>query len=155
MALIIEEVLKQRIKGIKNEKGVYITPAFPKLLFVLDESNAKPNSKYYYLTELAANCFIKRLVPDFISAKVMRENVGHVYPCMGCRSFLSPWYDENGNPKFYGRFNMGVVSLNLPDIALSAEGDWEEFVRIFEQRTELAKEKIGRASCRERVSTPV
>lgn len=143
MALIVEEVLKQRIKGIKNEKGIYITPAFPKLLFVLDESNAKPNSKYYHLTELAANCFIKRLVPDFISAKVMRENTGgYVFPCMGCRSFLSPWFDENGKPKFYGRFNMGVVSLNLPDIALSAEGDFEEFARIFEQRTELCKDML-------------
>ena len=143
MAIIIEEVLRQRIQGIKNEQGVYITPAFPKLLYVLDESNAKPDSKYYYLTELAAQCFIKRLVPDFISAKVMRENTGgYVYPCMGCRSFLSPWFDENGNAKFYGRFNMGVVSLNLPDIALSAEGDFEEFVRIFEQRTELCKEML-------------
>lgn len=142
MSIIIEEVLKQRIQGIKNDKGVYITPAFPKLLYVLDKSNAKPDSKYYYLTELATKCFIKRLVPDFISAKVMRNNVGYVYPCMGCRSFLSPWFDENGKAKFYGRFNMGVVSLNLPDVALSAEGDFEEFTRILDQRTELCKEML-------------
>lgn len=143
MALIVEEVLKQRLKGIKNEQGVYITPAFPKLLYVLDESNAKADSKYYHLTKLAGECFIKRLVPDFISAKVMKKNTGgYVYPCMGCRSFLSPWFDENGKVKFYGRFNMGVVSLNLVDIALSADGDIEEFWRIFEQRTGLAYEML-------------
>lgn len=142
MALIIEEVLKQRLKGIKNEEGVYISPAFPKLLYVLDENNTYKGSKYRHLTELAARCVSRRLMPDFISAKVMKQNVGHVFPPMGCRSFLSPWYDENGVAKFYGRFNMGVVSLNLPDIALSAEGDTEEFWRIFNERTALAKEML-------------
>lgn len=142
MAMIIEEVLSQRLKGIKNEKGVYVSPAFPKLLYVLDENNIHKDSKYRYLTELSARCVARRLMPDFISAKVMKENVGHVFPPMGCRSFLSPWYDENGNAKFYGRFNMGVVSLNLPDIALSAEGDVEEFWRIFDERTSLAKEML-------------
>ena len=142
MAMIIEEVLSQRLKGIKNEKGVYVSPAFPKLLYVLDENNIHKDSKYRYLTELAARCVARRLMPDFISAKVMKENVGHVFPPMGCRSFLSPWYDENGNAKFYGRFNMGVVSVNLPDIALSADGDVEEFWKIFYERTSLAKEML-------------
>lgn len=142
MAMIIEEVLSQRLKGIKNEKGVYVSPAFPKLLYVLDENNIHKDSKYRYLTELAARCVARRLMPDFISAKVMKENVGHVFPPMGCRSFLSPWYDENGNAKFYGRFNMGVVSVNLPDIALSADGDVEEFWKIFDERTSLAKEML-------------
>ncbi len=143
MALIIKEVLEQRYKGIKNEQGIYVSPAFPKILYVLDTLNAKPGSEYYYLTELAAKCSAKRLVPDFISAKVMRENTGgYVYPAMGCRSFLSPWFDENGNAKFYGRFNMGVVSLNLPDIALTAEGDEDSFWRIFDQRTDLVKEML-------------
>lgn len=143
MELIIEEVLKQRIKGIKNEQGTYVTPAFPKLLYVLDESNAKPGSKYYHLTKLAAECCVKRMVPDFISAKKMRENTGgYVYPCMGCRSFLSPWFDENGKAKFYGRFNMGVISLNLVDAALSSYGDMEEFWNILDQRTELVKEGL-------------
>lgn len=142
MAMIIEEVLSQRLKGIKNEKGVYVSPAFPKLLYVLDENNIHKDSKYRHLTELAARCVSRRLMPDFISAKVMKENVGHVFPPMGCRSFLSPWYDENGNAKFYGRFNMGVVSVNLPDIALSADGDVEEFWRIFNERTSLAKEML-------------
>lgn len=142
MAMIIEEVLSQRLKGIKNEKGVYVSPAFPKLLYVLDENNIHKDSKYRHLTELAARCVSRRLMPDFISAKVMKENVGHVFPPMGCRSFLSPWYDENGNAKFYGRFNMGVVSVNLPDIALSADGDVEEFWRIFNERTALAKEML-------------
>ena len=142
MAMIIEEVLSQRLKGIKNEKGVYVSPAFPKLLYVLDENNIHKDSKYRYLTELAARCVARRLMPDFISAKVMKENVGHVFPPMGCRSFLSPWYDENGNAKFYGRFNMGVVSVNLPDIALSADGDVEEFWKIYDERTSLAKEML-------------
>ena len=142
MAMIIEEVLSQRLKGIKNEKGVYVSPAFPKLLYVLDENNIHKDSKYRHLTELAARCVSRRLMPDFISAKVMKENVGHVFPPMGCRSFLSPWYDENGNAKFYGRFNMGVVSVNLPDIALSADGDVEEFWKIFDERTSLAKEML-------------
>ncbi len=143
MALIIEEVLKQRLKGIKNEEGVYISPAFPKLLYVLDENNTYKGSKYRHLTELAARCVARRLMPDFISAKKMKENTGgYVFPPMGCRAFLSPWIGEDGKAKFYGRFNMGVVSLNLPDVALSADGDVEEFWRVFEQRTDLIKEML-------------
>ena len=142
-ALIIEEVLKQRLLGIKDRDGNYISPAFPKLLYFLDTNNAYEDSPYFYLTELAARCAAKRLVPDFISAKVMKENTGgYVFPCMGCRSFLSPYFDENGKPKFYGRFNMGVVSLNLVDAGLSADKDMELFWDILEERTELCKEAL-------------
>ncbi len=143
LAMIIEEVLKQRIEGMKNEKGVYITPAFPKLLYVLEEDNINPKSKYYYLTELAAKCTAKRMVPDYISEKVMKESKidangnGNCYPCMGCRSFLTPYLDENGKPKYYGRFNQGVVTINLVDVALSADKDMDLFWRIFEDRLEM------------------
>ena len=143
LAMIIEEVLKQRILGMKNEKGVYITPAFPKLLYVLEEDNVRPNSKYYYLTELAAKCTAKRMVPDYISEKVMlqlkidKNGDGQCYPCMGCRSFLTPFVDEDGKPKYYGRFNQGVVTINLPDIALSSDGDFKKFWKIFDERLEI------------------
>ena len=143
LAMIIEEVLKQRILGMKNEKGVYITPAFPKLLYVLEEDNIRPNSKYYYLTELAAKCTAKRMVPDYISEKMMLElkkdknGDGQCYPCMGCRSFLTPYVDENNKPKYYGRFNQGVVTINLPDIALSSDGDMKKFWKIYDERLEL------------------
>ena len=143
LAMIIEEVLKQRILGMKNEKGVYITPAFPKLLYVLEEDNIRPNSKYYYLTELAAKCTAKRMVPDYISEKMMLElkkdknGDGQCYPCMGCRSFLTPYVDENGKPKYYGRFNQGVVTINLPDVALSSDGDMKKFWKIYDERLEL------------------
>ena len=143
LALIIEEFLKQRILGLKNEKGVYITQAFPKLLYVLEEDNIKEDSKYYYLTELAAKCTAKRLVPDYISEKIMKEckidatGVGRCYPCMGCRSFLTPYVDKDGNPKYYGRFNQGVVTISLPDVALSSKKNMEEFWKIFEERLEL------------------
>ncbi len=143
LAMIIEEVLKQRIIGMKNEKGVYITPAFPKLLYVLEEDNIRPNSKFYYLTELAAKCTAKRMVPDYISEKVMLElkidknGDGQCYPCMGCRSFLTPFVDENGKAKYYGRFNQGVVTINLVDIALSSDGDFKKFWKICEERLEL------------------
>ena len=143
LAMIIEEVLKQRIQGMKNEKGVYITPAFPKLLYVLEEDNIKPGSKYYYLTELSAKCTAKRMVPDYISEKIMKElkidknGNGQCYPCMGCRSFLTPYVDEKGNPKYYGRFNQGVVTINLPDVALSSDKDMELFWKIFDDRLEL------------------
>ena len=143
LAMIIEEVLKQRIEGMKNEKGVYITPAFPKLLYVLEEDNINPKSKYYYLTELAAKCTAKRMVPDYISEKVMKESKidangnGNCYPCMGCRSFLTPYLDENGKPKYYGRFNQGVVTINLVDVALSADKDMDLFWKIFEDRLEM------------------
>lgn len=142
-ALIIEEVLKQRLLGIKDRDGNYISPAFPKLLYFLDTNNIYEDSQYFYLTELAARCAAKRLVPDFISVKIMKENTGgYVFPCMGCRSFLSPYFDENGKPKFYGRFNMGVVSLNLVDAGLSADKDMELFWNILEERTELCKEAL-------------
>lgn len=143
LALIIEETLNQRIKGVKNEKGVWITPAFPKLIYVLEEDNIKNDSKYYYLTELAAKCTAKRMVPDYISEKIMLQNKidkngeGHCYTCMGCRSFLTPFVDENGKPKYYGRFNQGVVTVNLVDIGLSARGDMDEFWKIFDERMEL------------------
>lgn len=143
LAMIIEEFLNQRILGIKNEVGVYVTPAFPKLLYVLEEDNIHDNSPYFYLTELAAKCTAKRLVPDYISEKKMLElkkdknGNGHCYPCMGCRSFLTPYIDENGKPKYYGRFNQGVVTINLVDIALSSHKDVNEFWRLFEERTEL------------------
>ena len=143
LAMLIEEFLKQRIKGMKNEVGVYVTQAFPKLLYVLEEDNIYKNSRYYYLTELAAKCTAKRMVPDYISEKKMLEykidknGNGNVYPCMGCRSFLTPYLDDNGQPKYYGRFNQGVVTINLPDIAFSSGGDFDKFWEIFEERTEL------------------
>ncbi|MBE6762765.1 MAG: anaerobic ribonucleoside-triphosphate reductase [Ruminococcaceae bacterium] len=143
LALIIEETLRQRYQGVKNEKGVWVTPAFPKLIYVLEEDNVHEGSKYYYLTKLAAKCTAKRMVPDYISEKVMLQNKidkngeGHCYTCMGCRSFLTPYVDENGNPKYYGRFNQGVVTINLVDIGLSAQGDIEKFWEIFDERMEL------------------
>ena len=155
LAMVIEEVLKQRMQGVKNEKGVWITPAFPKIIYALDEDNIYPESKYYFLTELAAKCTAKRMVPDYISAKKMREYKGDVYPCMGCRSFLTPdneqqpeglCNDDNkadagnfvkGQHKYYGRFNQGVVTINLVDVACSAHGDMEAFWRIFDERLEL------------------
>lgn len=138
LAMLIEEVLRQRIQGVKNEQGVYVTTAFPKLLYCLDEDNIHEDSEYWYLTKLAAECSAKRLVPDYISAKVMRkEKDGNVLPCMGCRSFLMPYYDKDGNAKFYGRFNQGVVTLNLPDIALSSGGDFDKFWEIFDERMSL------------------
>lgn len=142
-ALIIEEILKQRIQGIKNEAGVYITPAFPKLVYVLDEHNCLKGGKYDYLTKLAVKCTAKRMYPDYISAKKMRENYeGNVFSCMGCRSFLFPWKDENGNYKFEGRFNQGVVSINLPQIGLEAKGDMEKFWELFEERLALCFEAL-------------
>ena len=143
LAMIIEEFLNQRIEGMKNEKGVYITPAFPKLLYVLEEDNIHENSKYYYLTELAAKCTAKRMVPDYISEKMMKKlkidknGDGQCYPCMGCRSFLTPYVDKDGKPKYYGRFNQGVVTINLVDVALSADKDEELFWKIFDERLEL------------------
>ncbi len=138
LAMIIEEALLQRYEGVKNEKGVWVTPAFPKLIYVLQEDNIQPGSPYYYLTELAAKCTAKRLVPDYISEKKMKElKEGNCFPVMGCRSALSPWKDENGNYKFYGRFNQGVVTLNLVDIALSSEGDMDKFWKIFDERLDL------------------
>ena len=143
LAVIIEEMLLQRYQGVKNEKGVWVTPAFPKLIYVLEEDNIREGSKYWYLTQLAAKCTAKRMVPDYISEKKMLElkvdknGEGHCYPCMGCRSFLTPYVDENGKPKYYGRFNQGVVTVNLPDIALSSGGNIEKFWRIFDERMEL------------------
>lgn len=143
LALIIEEVVKQRYKGVKNEKGVWITPAFPKLIYVLEEDNITEDSPYWYLTKLCAKCSARRMVPDYISEKVMLQNKidangsGNCYTCMGCRSFLTPYIDENGHPKYYGRFNQGVVTINLPDVGLSANGDVNEFWRIFDERLEL------------------
>ena len=143
LALIIEETLLQRYQGVKNEKGVWVTPAFPKLIYVLEEDNIREGSKYWELTKLAAKCTAKRMVPDYISEKKMLElkvdknGNGHCYPCRGCRSFLTPYVDENGNPKYYGRFNQGVVTVNLPDIALSSGGNIEKFWRIFDERMEL------------------
>lgn len=148
LAMIIEEALKQRIQGVKNEKGVYVTPAFPKLLYVLEDDNVYEGSKYFYLTKLAAQCNVKRLVPDYISEKKMLEykidknGNGNCYPCMGCRSFLTPYVDENGNPKYYGRFNQGVVTINLVDIALSSGKDIETFWKLFEARTELCHKAL-------------
>ena len=143
LALIIEETLQQRYEGVKNEKGVPITPAFPKIIYVLEESNIHPDSKYYYLTELAAKCTAKRLVPDYISEKKMKElKEGNCFPVMGCRSALAPWKDENGNYKFYGRFNQGVVTINLPDVALSSGGDYNKFWKIFDERLELCFEAL-------------
>lgn len=143
LAMIIEEMLLQRIEGVKNEKGVWITPAFPKLIYVLEEDNITEGSRYWYLTKLAAKCTAKRMVPDYISEKKMLElkvdknGQGHCYTCMGCRSFLTPYVDENGQPKYYGRFNQGVVTVNLPDIALSSGGNIEKFWKIFDERMEL------------------
>ncbi len=143
LALIIEETLKQRYRGVKNEKGVWITPAFPKLIYVLEEDNVTEDGKYWYLTKLAAKCTAKRLVPDYISEKIMLQNKvdkngeGHCYTCMGCRSFLTPYIDENGKPKYYGRFNQGVVTVNLVDIGLSAEKNMDRFWEIFDERMEL------------------
>lgn len=143
LALIIEETLLQRYQGVKNEKGVWVTPAFPKLIYVLEEDNIREGSKYWELTKLAAKCTAKRMVPDYISEKKMLElkvdknGEGHCYPCMGCRSFLTPYVDENGQPKYYGRFNQGVVTVNLPDIALSSGGNIDKFWRIFDERMEL------------------
>lgn len=143
LAMIIEETLKQRMKGVKNEKGVYITPAFPKLIYALQENNIEPDSQYYYLTELAARCSAKRLVPDYISEKVMKElkvdknGNGQCYPSMGCRSFLTPYIDENGKPKYYGRFNQGVVTINLVDVACSSKRDMNKFWQIFDDRLDL------------------
>lgn len=143
LAMIIEETLKQRHKGVKNEKGVWITPAFPKLIYVLEEDNITEDSKYWYLTELAAKCTAKRMVPDYISEKVMlqskidKNGEGHCFTCMGCRSFLTPYVDENGKPKYYGRFNQGVVTVNLIDIGLSAGKDLGKFWKIFDERMEL------------------
>ena len=143
LAMIIEEVVKQRMEGVKNEKGIWITPAFPKLIYVLEDDNINPGTPYYYLTELCAKCSVKRLVPDYISEKKMLENKvdangdGHCYTCMGCRSFLTPYLDENGKPKYYGRFNQGVVTINLPDVGLSAGGDFDRFWEIFDERLEL------------------
>ena len=141
VAMIIEEMLKQRIQGIKNEQGVYVTPSFPKLLYVLDENNTYEDSEFFYLTKLAAECVTKRMVPDFISAKIMRQNYdGEVFPCMGCRSFLSPWKDpKTGKYKWYGRFNQGVVTINLVDVGLSANKDKELFWSILDERLELCK----------------
>ncbi len=143
LAIIIEETLKQRYRGVKNEKGVWITPAFPKLIYVLEEDNVSEDSKYFYLTELAAKCTAKRMVPDYISEKIMLQNKidkngdGHCYTCMGCRSFLTPYVDEDGKAKYYGRFNQGVVTVNLVDIGLSAKKDIEKFWKIFDERMEL------------------
>ena len=141
LALIIEEVLEQRYIGIKNEKGVYITPAFPKLLYVLDENNID-GGEYEYLTKLAVKCVAKRMMPDFISAKKMREHYGYVFPCMGCRSWLAPWENEQGEAQFYGRFNGGVVSLNLVDIALTSKGDVNLFWEVLEARLNLCKDAL-------------
>ena len=144
LAMIIEETLRQRIQGVKNEKGVWITPAFPKLIYVLEEDNIRPGTPYYYLTELAAKCTAKRMVPDYISEKKMLElkvdknGEGHCYTCMGCRSFLTPYVDpETGKPKYYGRFNQGVVTINLVDVALSSGGNFEKFWKIFDERLDL------------------
>ena len=148
LALITEEALRQRIKGIKNEKGVYITPAFPKLIYVLEEDNITEGSKYWYLTKLAAECTARRMVPDYISEKMMlqfkvdKNGDGHCYTCMGCRSFLTPYVDGDGKPKYYGRFNQGVVTINLVDVACSAEGDMDKFWKIFDERLTLCKEGL-------------
>lgn len=143
LALVIEEILKQRIKGVKNKKGVWVTPAFPKLLYVLDNNNCDENTEYWYLTELAAKCTAKRMVPDYISEKKMHEykidqnGNPQCYPCMGCRSFLTPYVDEDGNSKYYGRFNQGVVTINLPAVGLTARGDFDKFWRVLDEKLEL------------------
>lgn len=143
LAMIIEEILKQRIQGVKNEKGVWVTPAFPKLLYILDENNCDETKPYWYLTELAAQCTARRMVPDYISEKIMMQNKidqngnPQCYPCMGCRSFLTPYVDENGNPKYYGRFNQGVVTINLPAVGLTAKGDYDKFWQLLDEKLEL------------------
>lgn len=148
LALIIEEVLLQRYQGVKNETGAWVTPAFPKLIYVLEEQNVHKESEYYYLTKLAAMCTAKRMVPDYISEKIMLQNKidkngeGHCYTCMGCRSFLTPYVDEDGNPKYYGRFNCGVVTINLVDIGLSAKGDMNKFWELFDERLELCHKAL-------------
>lgn len=148
LAMLIEEFLNQRIQGLKNEVGVYVTQAFPKLLYVLEEDNIHNGSKYWYLTELAAKCTAKRMVPDYISEKIMlgskidKNGNGNVYGCMGCRSFLTPYLDNDGKPKYYGRFNQGVVTISLPDIALSSEGDFDKFWLIFKERMELVHKAL-------------
>lgn len=143
LALIMEEILRQRMQGVKNEKGVYITPAFPKLLYVLEEDNVREGSKYWYLTKLAAKCTAKRMVPDYISEKIMKKmKDGNCYPCMGCRSFLTVYHDEKDRPKFYGRFNQGVVTINLVDVACSSDGDEETFWKILDKRLELCKKAL-------------
>ena len=148
LALVIEEMLRQRILGVKNEKGIYVTPAFPKLIYVLEEDNIKEGTKYWNITRLAAECTAKRMVPDYISEKKMLEykvdknREGHCYPCMGCRSFLTPYIDENGKPKYYGRFNQGVVTINLVDVACSSKGDMDKFWGILDERLELCKNAL-------------
>ena len=148
LAIIIEETLLQRYEGVKNEEGVYVTPAFPKLIYVLEEQNIHEDSPYYYLTKLSAKCTARRMVPDYISEKKMLElkvdknGEGHCYTCMGCRSFLTPFVDENGQPKYYGRFNQGVVTINLPDVALSSGGNIEKFWKIFDERLELCHKAL-------------
>ena len=143
IALITEEILRQRIQGVKNEKGVWITPAFPKLIYVLEPDNIDPGTPYYYLTELAAKCTARRMVPDYISEKIMLElKQGNCYTCMGCRSFLTPYKNEKGQYQFYGRFNQGVVTINLPDIAFSSNGDYNNFWKIFDERTELCHKAL-------------
>ena len=143
LALIIEEVLKQRIQGIKNESGHWITPAFPKLLYFLEEDNIHPDSKYWYLTELAAKCTAKRMVPDYISEKIMLDVKGAAFPCMGCRSFLSNWIDPTtGKNKSFGRFNKGVCTISLPDVALSSKKNEEKFWKIFDERLELCHKAL-------------
>lgn len=148
LAMLIEIMLKQRILGVKNEKGIYITPAFPKIVYVLEEDNASEGSPYWYLTELAAKCTAKRMVPDYVSEKIMLQykidenGEGHCYPPMGCRSFLTPYVDKDGKPKYFGRFNQGVVTINLPDVALSSGGDMEKFWNIFEERLELCHKAL-------------
>ena len=148
LALIIEEVLLQRYQGVKNEAGAWVTPAFPKLIYVLEEQNVHKESEYYYLTKLSAMCTAKRMVPDYISEKIMLQNKidkngnGNCYTCMGCRSFLTPYVDEDGNPKYYGRFNQGVVTINLVDIGLSAKGDMNKFWELFDERLELCHKAL-------------
>ena len=143
LAMLIEEELRQSYLGVKNEEGVYVTPAFPKVIYVLQEDNIHEEDKYWYLTEMAAKCSMKRLTPDYISEKIMKEmKDGNCYPVMGCRSALTVWHDENGKPKFYGRFNSGVVTVSLPDIALSSGGDFNEFWRIFDERKELCHKAL-------------
>ena len=143
LAMVIEEMLEQRILGVKNEKGVYITPAFPKLIYVLEEDNIREGSRYWELTKLAAKCTAKRMVPDYISEKIMMENKeGNCYPCMGCRSFLTVYHDEQGKPKFYGRFNQGVVTINLVDVACSSDHDMAQFWQILDERLELCREAL-------------
>ena len=143
LAMVTEEILRQRIQGVKNEKGVYITPAFPKLIYVLEEDNIREGSKYWELTKLAAQCTAKRMVPDYISEKIMKQlKDGNCYPCMGCRSFLTVYHDDEGKPKFYGRFNQGVVTVNLVDIACSSGGDIDKFWEIFDERMQLCKRAL-------------